>query len=229
MKWIASLPFFSHPIKLRSTRSRELSSRLPGLGREIFQTLGLQWQKLAVLALFGMGLFLGAKTAVHAPNQWIGQLMELLRLQRLNRLEQSLVGNALAYFGSDALFLLAAFLLGLCAAGLPLVLLLPVLRGLGVGAVSGWLYLNHGMSGVGYSILVLFPATIVSMLVMLTYCKESMLMSSDMLLVATGKSERVESGIRLYCTRYLVLALVSILAAVLDSLCFRAFSRLITL
>jgi hypothetical protein len=64
------------------------------------------------------------------------------------------------------------------------------------------------------------------MLVMLTYCKESMLMSGDMLLVASGRQERVESGLRLYTTRYLVLLLVSALGAVINALCTVAFSNL---
>jgi hypothetical protein len=134
------------------------------------------------------------------------------------------LGSALGYFGTDFLFMLAAFLLGLCAAGLPFLLLLPVLRGMGTGVVSGWLYMTYGLPGVGYSVLVLCPAAVVSVLIMLAYCKESMLMCGDMALVITGKQDKMESSLRLYVTRYLVLLLVTVLAAALDALCFSAFS-----
>jgi hypothetical protein len=150
--------------------------------------------------------------------------MELLRTQRLNRLDNSILGNAIGYFGGDLLFLALAYLLGLCAGGLPLLLLLPVIRGLGLGVVNGWLYMTYGATGVGYSVLVLYPATVVSIIVMLAACKESMLMSSDMLLMLNGKLERVESSLRLYTTRYFVLLLSSLAAAALDALCFAAFS-----
>jgi len=167
---------------------------------------------------------LGAKTAGAASSGWQARLLELLRAQRLNRAGLTPFGSALGYFNTDFLFMLAAFLLGLCAAGLPLLLLLPVLRGMGTGVVSGWLYMTYGLPGVGYSVLVLCPAVVVSVLIMLAYCKESMLMSGDMALVITGKQDKMESSLRLYVTRYLVLLLVGVLAAALDALCFSAFS-----
>jgi len=51
-------------------------------------------------------------------------------------------------------------------------------------------------------------------------------MSGDMLLVLTNKQEKMESSLRLYVTRYLVLLLVSVLAAALDALCFAAFANI---
>ena len=201
------------------------ASRLPGPGFEKYAAaLERSWQKLALLGLYAIGLFLGAKTAGYAAFGWQERLLELLRAQRLGRTGLSPFGSALSYFGTDFLFMLAAFLLGLCAAGLPLLLLLPILRGVGTGVVSGWLYMTYGLRGVGYSVLVLCPAAIVSVLIMLSYCKESMLMSGDMLLVLHNKQDKMESSLRLYITRYLVLLLVSIPAAALDALCFAAFS-----
>jgi len=223
MKRLASSPFFQN---LKSPDMlRRGASRLPGLGLEKYAgALERNWQKLALLGLYAVGLFLGAKTAGHASAGWQARLLELLRAQRLNRAGLSAFGSALGYFGTDILFMLAAFLLGLCAAGLPFLLLLPVLRGLGVGVVSGWLYMTCGLPGVGYSVLVLYPAAVVSVLTMLAYCKESMLMSGDMLLILNNKQDRMESSLRLYVTRYLVLMLVSVLAAALDALCFAAFA-----
>jgi len=206
------------------------TSRLPGLGLEkMIDTLERSWQKLALLGLYAVGLFLGAKTAGGAASGWQARLLELLRAQRLGRAELSAFGSALGYFGTDFLFMLAAFLLGLCAAGLPFVLLLPVLRGMGTGVVSGWLYMTYGLHGVGYSVLVLCPAAVVSLLIMLAYCKESMLMSGDMLLVVSNKQEKMESSLRLYVTRYLVLLLASVLAAALDALCFAMFAGIFEL
>lgn len=226
MKWIAAFPKLADVMP----RRRAHASRLPGeFAEKTAETFRLHWQKLALLGLFGLGLFLGARMADGGAPDWQAQLVEMLRFQRLNRLQQSFFGNALGYFFADALFLLAAYIFGLCAAGLPLVLALPVLRGLGLGAVSGWLFLQHGLSGLGYSILVLYPAAVISMLIMLAACKESMLMSGDMLLVATGKADTVESSWRMFNARYLVLLLLSVIAALLDALCFRAFSGMFTL
>ena len=201
------------------------NTRLPGLTLEnITEQFRKHWQKLALLGLFALGLFLGARSVAGASSGWQLRVMELVRAQRLNRAQNSILGNALGYFGGDLLFLAVAYLLGLCAGGLPLLLLLPVLRGLGIGVTSGWLYMTYGPTGVGYSLLVLYPATVVSLLIMLAGCKESMLMSSDMLLMLNGKLERAESSLRLYTTRYFVLVLTSVLAAALDAACFSVFS-----
>lgn len=223
MKRLLAYPLFQK-MNLNWYR-RSDATRLPDVSIEKYSgSIARNWQKLALLGLYVIGLFLGAKMAGQASSGWLERLLELLRTQRLNRAGLSAFGSALSYFTTDVIFMLLAFLLGLCAAGLPFLLMLPVLRGLGVGVVSGWLYASYSLPGVGYSVLVLYPATVVSVLIMLAYCKESMLMSGDMLLMLTGKQERTESSLRLYATRYLVLLLVSILAAALDAICFSAFS-----
>jgi len=224
MKRITTNPFFQK-LKPSNMFRRGGASRLPGPAlKKYTAALERGWQKLALLGLYALGLFLGAKTAGSASTGWQARLLELLRAQRLNRADLSPFGSALGYFGTDFLFMLAAFLLGLCAAGLPFLLLLPVLRGAGLGVVTGWLYMSRSLPGVGYSVLVLCPAAVVSVLIMLAYCKESMLMSGDMLLVLNNKQDKMESSLRLYVTRYLVLLLVSVLAAALDALCFAAFA-----
>ncbi|MDR2752891.1 MAG: stage II sporulation protein M [Oscillospiraceae bacterium] len=223
MKLLTTLPTFASLLRRLGWRN---PSRLPGGGKKNSrwaETLAHSWQKLVLLGLFALGLFLGAKTAGSGTDGWQTRLTDMLRAQRLERAELRLFASALRYFGTDFLFLSASFLLGLCAAGLPFLLLLPVLRGLGVGVVSGWLYLHYSASGVGYSMLVLYPAVLVSVLIMLETCKDSMCMSGDMLLLVTGKLERAESPLRRYVSRYAAPLLCSALAAVLDALCFAAF------
>jgi len=208
---------------------QRVSARLPRQDgkiflRELAAILSQNWQKLAVLGLYGIGLFLGAKTAANASSGWQEQLLGMLRAQRINRGSQSLFANAMGYFGTDVLFLLAAFLLGLCAAGLPLLLMLPVLRGLGMGVLSGWLYLSQGFAGIGYSVLILYPSAVISALIMLSCCKESMLMSGDMLMMISGKLEHTENTPGQYVSRYLGLLLLSVFAALADALCYAMFA-----
>ena len=209
---------------LHKSPAARLPRRDPYFLRELAAILGQGWQKLALLALYGLGLLLGSKTAAGASSGWQEQLLELLRAQRMNRAGQSVLANALGYFGTDILFMLAAFLLGLCAAGLPLLLLLPVLRGLGMGVLSGWLYMTQGFTGIGYSVLILYPSAIISTLIMLSYCKESMSMSGDMLMMIGGKLDQTENTLRQYISRYLGLLVVSIFAALVDAICYSMFA-----
>ena len=224
MKQLRAFSFFK-TVSLGAPKSR-LPGELFGKYAAFFQR---NWQKFALVGLFGLGLFLGARTAAMGYDGWQANIMQLLRAQRLSRMDNGVFANALSYFAGDLLFLAVAYIMGLCAGGLPILLLLPVLRGLGIGVVSGWLYMSYGATGVGYAVLVLYPATLISMLVMLAACKESMLMSSDMLLLLGGKLDRAESGLRLYSTRYVVLLMVTAVAAVLDAICFAVFSGIFEL
>lgn len=49
----------------------------------------------------------------------------------------------------NAAFMLAVFVFGLCAVGLPLICVLPVIRGVGIGMLSGYLYSNFALRGLG--------------------------------------------------------------------------------
>jgi len=80
--------------------SGRMGSRLPGRTnsnymREFAAIIGQGWQKLALLSLYGLGLFLGAKTASGASSGWQAQLLEMLQAQRMNRISQSVLANAL--------------------------------------------------------------------------------------------------------------------------------------
>ncbi|MDR2646502.1 MAG: stage II sporulation protein M [Oscillospiraceae bacterium] len=222
MKYVGTMPRVSRVFSLRG--KKELSPHLPGMARfQLAETLRLQWQRLLTLGLFGLGLFFGSK----AEDDLTSGLAEIARGQQFAQTGQKgLFAGALSYFATDFLFLSAAFLFGLCAIGLPFVLFLPIIRGMGIGAISSWYYINYGAAGLGYGMLVLFPATIISMLAMLTYCKESMLMAGDMLLVAAKKSEQAEVNLRLFALRFAVLLIPCALASVVDAACHLMFAGL---
>ncbi|MCL2195204.1 MAG: stage II sporulation protein M [Oscillospiraceae bacterium] len=201
---------------------------LPSL-QDIKNLLNKHWHKLALVALFGLGLFLGVRTAAVGYTGWQAQVMALLQAQRSSRAGGGMLANALSYFGGDMIFLAIAYIFGLSAGGLPLLLVLPVLRGLGIGVLSGGLYLAHGATGVGYALLVHYPATVISMLIMFSACKESMLMSGDMLLLLNGKIQRAESSLKRYSMCYVVLVVTSVIAAIVDAITFTVFSGIFDL
>ena len=206
------------------------SGTLPGMALQNFsELLQKHWHKLALVALFGLGLFLGARTAALGYSGWQTRVMALLQAQRSSRAGGSMLANALGYFGGDMIFLVIAYIFGLSAGGLPFLLVLPVLRGLGIGVLSGGLYLAHGATGVGYALLVHYPATVISMLIMFSACKEGMLMSGDMLLLLGGKLERAESSLRRYSMCYVVLVLASAIAAAVDVITFTVFAGIFEL
>ena len=110
MKQLGMFSFF------KTVSSKEHNTRLPRASFEIFiEFLRSNWQKLALVGLFALGLFLGARSVGGASYGWQARIMELLRTQRLNRIDNGMLVNALGYLGGDLLFLAVAYLLGLCA------------------------------------------------------------------------------------------------------------------
>ena len=140
--------------------------------------------------------------------------------------ERTLLQSFLTSFSSLFLYLLASYLLGFCAVGQPVILLLPFFRGLGLGAFMGYLYVSYGFRGVGYCLLVLLPAAVIALLGILIACRESLRLS--ILLFSSfvlGKGTPNGRGImKLYNLKYLILCIFALASAFIGTLCTLLFA-----
>lgn len=74
---------------------------------------------------------------------------------------------------SNIFFLAVNIFLAFSLIGYPLVIWLPFLKGLGLGAVIGYLYVYYGLRGLGYTVLTLVPGAVVSVFALITACNSS--------------------------------------------------------
>ncbi len=182
-------------------------------------------RNLIMLSLFAAGMLIGASIIKDNSSAMTVKIIEVFDRYRALRIEQSMFSNFCGSMFTSMLFMVVTFIFGLCAIGTPLVGIVPVIRGLGLGLISGHLYSTCALSGLGYSLLVIYPGSLISVLGLIMCCNESLLMSEDMFLMLLNKPTKNHSAFKMYCARYLIILIISAIAAAVDSICVLAFAR----
>lgn len=166
-----------------------------------------QNQKLVILTvLLICGLILGALADKKATGTSAEPLRDIVENYYKVKTEQTFLQNFLSTLGTESVYMGIALIFGVCVAGEPVLWLLPLIKGLGLGMISGYLYQAHAVEGLIYfSAVILFPSVIASASELFA-CKESILMSRDInrILLKKQTADGVEM-FKLYLMRYAVL------------------------
>lgn len=166
-----------------------------------------QNQKLVILTvLLICGLILGALADKKSTGTSAEPLRDIVENYYKVKTEQTFLQNFLSTLGTESVYMGIALIFGVCVAGEPVLWLLPLIKGLGLGMISGYLYQAHAVEGLIYfSAVILFPSVIASASELFA-CKESILMSRDInrILLKKQNADGVEM-FKLYLMRYAVL------------------------
>ncbi len=110
------------------------------------------------------------------------------------------------------------FLSGVSACGAPIVLLVPVFWGIGLGFSEAY-YVQNGMSGWLVIAVLLLPSAIMELVALLMACSEALrltLLMAVQLLPRSARCGGLWQDFRLYCVRFLVLSAFILGAGALD-------------
>ena len=155
------------------TRRIRPHERRPLPNGMLVDRIASSWKLILLTALFAAGMAFGAVSVKYSTNhEWLEQLLQLLQEYSTIRNSQSLFSTMCNSLFSNLIYLSVAFIAGLCAIGFPFLALAPFLRGLGLGAVFGYLYSTKALAGVGYCMLILLPGAILSTATLLIGCRE---------------------------------------------------------
>ena len=207
----------------------ELAKTAYEYSRGSINNLKKNWKSLILLLLFAFGILLGTYILKHN-----GELMDTIIANAFNdyieaKKDKSIAANFIDSIKINLIFIIISFVLGFCAIGTPLISLIPVVKGIGIGVICGYLYLKYNFSGLGYCVLIIYPGLIVSMMSLLMACNFSLSFSYDMLLsvIENNKKElKGEYKLKLFCIRYLIITAISIFGSVVDSFAIKLFSGL---
>lgn len=189
-------------------------------------------QKLIILTvIFICGLFLGAIAVKNTSDTLADRLQILIENFCLVRSQQSIFVNFLSMFGTECIFLLPAMIFGICVVGEPILWLLPLVKGMGIGIISAYLYSNHSLNGMLYFAVILLAPSVFSVAALLLGCKESILMTRDInrILFVSNKHGGNTEFLKLYILRYIVLFASVLLSSGLGAFLTFAFSSKISL
>lgn len=199
-------------------RHRPYRLRSFDFGR-IKMVLREEWKLVTLISIFMAGMIIGAISAKHTDNDINARLVTMFSDFAMIRHTQSIFETFCNSFAVYFAFLFVAFASGLCAIGIPIIATIPLIRGIGIGMVSGYLYSTYALSGAGYCIVVLFPGAIISTAAMLLGCNESFVMSRELINLLNGKSLFQHDNIlKKYSVRYILLLGFILLASLIDTL-----------
>ena len=118
----------------------------------------------------------------------------------------------------NALLILFAFVNGFNCIGLPLSVVLPAIKGIGLGLISGSMY-TAGSSGVIRYCMTILPGGIFAVLALILACNESAYMSVDILSLILNRRETSDNiSIKKYSVKFLIILLIVFISSIIDSI-----------
>lgn len=130
------------------------------------------YQFIVFAALIAAGILIGAllaRQAVTSGQSSFGNVLKAsFSAQTASKGFWSLLFSS---FFSSFLMILAAFLCGLSAVGQPILLLLPLFKGAGLGFSIGFLYMQYGAKGVTLSALCIIPEGLINCIALIFACR----------------------------------------------------------
>lgn len=186
---------------------------------------------LALGALFLAGVLLGALLLRTAGEDTIQLLLRMVNGFVENRRDQTLLQNFTSGAVASLLFLGVLFVCGFCAIAQPVIVLLPLFRGVGIGFSMATLYAAHGTGALGYVALLMLPGTVITTLAILVCCRESMRLSSSFFAVMGGGEHRDGPlySPRIYLARFFACGVLCMLSAFLEAVLYHGFANFFVL
>lgn len=127
---------------------------------------------------------------------------------------------------SNITFLASSLFLAFSLIGYPIIIWVPFLRGLGFGAVCGFLYLNYKLSGFGYSILTILPGATLSSFALISVCNFGCEYSKNAFLKSvSGKGVFEKGETKILLVRHFVLSVICLFSSLFDAVLSYAFLR----
>jgi len=136
-----------------------------------------------------------------------------------NRVDVAFFSIFTAHILSAAILILPLFLLGPSAIGAPLAYIAVAYKGLGSGITLGFLYSNFGAQGVLFALSIVIPATFLANIGLILAARETVLYSRKVFKLMTVEKENntLPRVLAPFCKKYFAIAIIVVMAALLDA------------
>lgn len=179
-----------------------------------------------ILFLFA-GMVLGTFSVGLAQENTIENLDFLFASNFKIRSEQSLFEIFSISLTSSFIFVICMVLFGLSIWGIVIIPVVPFFRGFGLGLTAGFLYVNYGVKGFLYHLIVLLPGVLISSLAIVLQAKESSIFSARLATKILPKEniDRLWERLKLYFLRTGYVFIILVVASFVDMVFTMMFSR----
>ena len=134
-----------------------------------------------------------------------------------------------ASFLSTALIIVLSFFSGLCAAGMPVLIFLPVIKGIGVGIAFGGFYIQFGCKGIIIAALCLLPQAVIASLAVILSCRDSFRFSVRLVsaVLPVGEQPQLRAGFPEFCFKQLIYLFIALAASILQAFSYTALAGIL--
>lgn len=173
-----------------------------------------------------IGILFGAFIAKRGNDTVLLQVKNMFNTFYSTRENQGIMTSVLNSVKVSGCFWLANLILGFCIIGFPFAAMMPTIRGLGVGLVTGYIYSIYGLQGVGYCFLVIFPGALISFIALIYAVSDSFKMSLCTLSAClnTGTQKGGADRIKIFMIRQIFYFILFIIAAFVDGITNNLFA-----
>ncbi len=166
------------------------------------------------------GMIMGAVCEKTADEQLYRGLDFLFTTNLQERLEQDFFSTFCACFASNFIFTATLFLLGITPWGAVLIPFVFIFKGFGVGLSGSYLVQSHFIMGILFYVSVVLPGVFAFCLALIGQGGIALINSKNLffLVFKGGESTSINQSTRLYLNRSLIILVISLGCAVLDTL-----------
>ncbi|MDR2654856.1 MAG: stage II sporulation protein M [Oscillospiraceae bacterium] len=130
-------------------------------------------------------------------------------------------------FSASFLWLMLVFILGFCALGMPFILILDFLQGVGFGISAACAYSLMAGKGILYNLALLFPGTFISFIALIYACEAGIRLSLSFfgVIYSPAKQESLSAECRAYFLKFVIFIFALFAKAFAEALTALIFLR----
>ncbi|MBR3867714.1 MAG: stage II sporulation protein M [Clostridia bacterium] len=177
---------------------------------------------IITLALFAAAMIIGSGTLKNTSD-YIGDYSDIFNSYIIMRSDEKIYTVFFNSVSVNLFFILLINFAGLSCVGIPLTVFIILIKGLGFGFFSGFLFSEFSMSGIGYYLITVLPGAVISNTAILLACNNSAFMSADILAVTLSKKQPDENIVKNYLKKSTLITAICIIASIIDSVLAKAF------
>ena len=174
------------------------------------------------IIFYGAGLLCGSFIYKNCQNDVLDGILSAANQEFL----QMFLNNLCLYM----LVFAVSVLLGVCLVGFPVINLIPFVIGFASGMKVTFYYINHGVKGIGYSLLMVVPFVCLFLTVIIYSVSMSYEMSKNIYDITIKKSDMSEEfSYKTYLKKYLAYAGLIIVVSLINTAICTALNGLISI
>lgn len=172
------------------------------------------------------GLLIGVMIAKNGNESILTQVSDIFNSFYSVRENQSIGASVINSLKVSCSFWLVNLLFGLCLIGIPFVTVIPMVRGLGIGLVTGYIYSIYGIKGIGYCFLIIFPGALISFIALIYSVSDSFKMSLYTLSACINSATQKDGAekIKIFAVRQIFYLMLFAVAAFTDGIANKLFA-----